>query len=150
MQVNDYPIYRSRNPKRKNTRKSVNIKSNAAGFLRLSIVMRCLRKNMRRTRPDWWKGHSMNLSTFFLNKNQTNIKNPPYCSYSAHMTFPKLKLLLRGSRSLLSMKELEVISSIALKRCSDDGINHWHMCITLMTSILKPKNHFDDGTVFVI
>ena len=115
-------------------------------------VMRRLRENVRRKRPNLWKenswilhhdnapSHKAHIVNTFLTKNSTNIiEQPPYspdltpCDF---FLFPKLKLPLRGRRfesieaiKENSLKELKKISSNAFKRCFDDWTNRWHMYV---------------------
>ena len=115
-------------------------------------VMQRLRELIRRKRADLSKENSWILHhdnapphkaiivNEFLAKNSTNIIEQP--SYSPDMApadfflFPKLKLLLRGTRfqsiediKKNSRRELQSIPENAFKKCFDDWIIRWHKCI---------------------
>ncbi|XP_043260660.1 uncharacterized protein LOC122402146 [Colletes gigas] len=115
-------------------------------------VMRRLRENIRRKRPDVWKNncwilhhdnassHTSILVREFLAKNSTNvIEQAPYSSDMAlcdFFLFPKLKLPLRGRRfesmeaiKENSQKELKALPSPAFKKCFEDWEKRWRMCI---------------------
>ncbi|CAK9827582.1 Mariner Mos1 transposase [Anthophora retusa] len=114
-------------------------------------VMRRLRENIRRKRPDVWKNnswilrhdnapsHTSILVREFLAKNSTNvIEQAPYSSDMApcdFFLFPKLKLPLRGRRfeSIEAIKEnsqeLKALPSSAFKKCFEDWEKRWRMCI---------------------
>lgn len=115
-------------------------------------VMRRLREQIRRKRPDLWKtnswilhhdnapSHKAIIVKEFLTKNSTNIiEQPPYSPDMApadFFLFPKLKLPLRGTRFQSiedikenSRRELKSISENAFKKCFDDWIIRWHKCI---------------------
>ena len=115
-------------------------------------VMRRLREQIRRKRPDLWKdnswilhhdnapAHKAIIVNEFLAKNSTNlIEQPPYSPDLApadFFLFPKLKLPLRGTRfqSIEDIKEnsrrqLTSIPKSAYKKCFDDWIIRWHKCI---------------------
>ncbi|CAK9833043.1 Mariner Mos1 transposase [Anthophora retusa] len=106
-------------------------------------VMRRLRENIRRKRPDVWKNNSWilhhdNAPSYtsilvheFLAKNSTNaIEQAPYSPDMAPcdcFLFPKLKLPLRGRRfeSIEAIKEnlqkeLKALPSSAFKKCFED------------------------------
>lgn len=115
-------------------------------------VMRRLRENVRRKRPDLWRNNSWILHhdnapahkaiivNEFLNKNSTNIiEQPPYSPDMApcdFFLFPKLKLPLRGTRfasiediKTNSQRELKAIPEYSFKKCFDDWIVRWKKCI---------------------
>lgn len=112
-------------------------------------VMRRLREQIRRKRPDLWKenswvlhhdnapSHKAIIVNEFLAKNSTNtIKQPPYSPDMTPADFfflPKLKLPLRGTRFQSikenSRRELKSIPKNAFKKCFDDWIIRWHKCI---------------------
>lgn len=115
-------------------------------------VMRRLREQIRRKRPDLWKenswilhhdnapSHKAIIVNEFLAKNSTNlIEQPPYSPDLApadFFLFPKLKLPLRGTRfqSIADIKEnsrrvLKSIPENAFQKCFDDWIIRWHKCI---------------------
>ena len=115
-------------------------------------VMRRLREQIRRKRPDLWKenswilhhdnapSHKAIIVNEFLAKNSTNlIEQPPYSLGMApadFFLFPKLKLPLRGTRfqSIDDIKEnsrrvLKSIPKNAFKKCFDDWVLRWHKCI---------------------
>ncbi|KMQ87532.1 mariner mos1 transposase [Lasius niger] len=117
-------------------------------------VMRRLRENIRRKRPDLWKdnswilhhdnapSHKAIIVQEFLAKNTTNvIDQAPYSPDMApcdFFLFPKLKLPLRGRRfeSIDAIKEnsqkvLKLIPQSAYEKCMEDWVNRWHSCIAL-------------------
>jgi len=117
-------------------------------------VMKRLRENIRRKRPDLWKDNSWFLHhdnapshkaivvQEFLAKNSTNvIEQAPYSPDMApcdFFLFPKLKLPLRGRRfesieaiKENSLKELKAIPQWAYQRCMEDWVCRWNHCIAL-------------------
>ncbi|CAK9799943.1 Mariner Mos1 transposase [Anthophora quadrimaculata] len=115
-------------------------------------VMRRLRENIRRKRPDLWKNnswflhhdnapsHTSTLVREFLAKNSTNvIEQAPYSPDMApcdFFLFPKLKLPLRGRRfesieaiKENSQKELKALPSSAFKKCFEEWEKRWRMYI---------------------
>lgn len=115
-------------------------------------VMRRLREAIRKKRPELWRNNSWILHhdnapshtaltiCEFLAKNSTNtIKQAPYSPDLApcdFFLFPKLKIPLRGRRfesidaiKKNSLEELKAIHSSAYKKCMDDWIKRWHMCV---------------------
>nr|APL98288.1 putative DD34D transposase [Bactrocera tryoni] len=116
-------------------------------------VLRRLRENIRRKRPELWKNnswilhddnapsHRATIVTEFKAKNAMNtIDQPPYSPDLApcdFFLFPKLKLPLRGTRfqsieeiKQNSLKELKAIPKSAYEKCFEDWKNRWHKCIT--------------------
>lgn len=115
-------------------------------------VMRRLREAIRKKRPELWKNnswilhhdnapsHTALLICEFLAKNSTNIiSQPPYSPDLApcdFFLFPKLKIPLRGTRydsieaiKKNSLDELKAIPSAAYKKCMEDWVKRWHMCM---------------------
>lgn len=115
-------------------------------------VMRRLRENIRRKRPDLWANnswilhhdnapsHTAIIVSEFLAKNSTNvISQPPYSPDMApcdFFLFPRLKLPLRGTRfesieaiKENSLRELRAIPSEAYRKCMENWILRWHQCI---------------------
>lgn len=115
-------------------------------------VMRRLRENVRRKRPDLWKDnswilhhdnaqcHTSHLVRNFLAKNSTTVL--PQAPYSPDMSppdfflFSKLKRPLRGTRfhtietiKQKSQEQLRAITSFEFERCFQDWIKRWHKCI---------------------
>ncbi|KAL7726506.1 hypothetical protein ACLKA6_001128 [Drosophila palustris] len=97
-------------------------------------VMRRLRENVRRKRPDLWRNNS-----WILHIMQNIIEQPPYSPDMApcdFFLFPKLKLPLRGTRfesiediKTNSQRELKAIPEYSFKKCFDDWIVRWKKCI---------------------
>lgn len=115
-------------------------------------VMRRLREQIRRKRPDLWKenswilhhdnapSHKAIIVNEFLTKHSTNtIEQPPYSPDMApadFFLFPKLKLPLRGTRFQSvedikenSRRELNSIPEAAFQKCFNEWIIRWRKCI---------------------
>lgn len=117
----------------------------------LSVLKR-LRENIRRKRPELWKdnswflhhdnapAHTSALVCDYLKKNNVNVV--PQAPYSPDMApcdfflFPKLKLALRGKHFETvevikenSQRELKAITKSAYKKCFEDWKRRWKMCI---------------------
>lgn len=123
--------------------------ANAAWYVQ---VLRNLRENIRRKRPELWKSqswflhhdnasiHTAHLTRDYLVKN--NVHVIPQAPYSPDMApcdfflFPKLKLPLRGKHFETieaikenSQRELKAIPKEAFEKCYNDWKKRWHMCI---------------------
>lgn len=117
----------------------------------LSVLKR-LRENVRRKRPELWRNnswflhhdnapaHTSHLVRDYLTKN--NVNTVPQAPYSPDMApcdfflFPRLKLPLRGKRFETieaikenSQKELKAIPKSAYEKCFEDWKKRWNMCI---------------------
>lgn len=115
-------------------------------------VLRHLREDIRRKRPELWANqswflhhdnapiHTAHLTRDYLTKNNVNVI--PQAPYSPDMApcdfflFPKLKLPLRGKHFETieaikenSQKELKAIPKHAYENCYKDWKKRWHMCI---------------------
>ncbi|CAK9827766.1 Mariner Mos1 transposase [Anthophora retusa] len=115
-------------------------------------VLKRLRENVRRKRPELWRNnswflhhdnapvHTSHIVRDYLTKN--NINTVPQAPYSPDMApcdfflFPRLKLPLRGKHFETieaikenSQKELKAIPKSAYKKCFEDWKTRWHMCI---------------------
>lgn len=148
-------LNRSGRPSTSSTEENIDsVKKMVLENRRLSLrkVMRRLREQVRRKRPELWRDNSWFLHhdnapsqkaviiNEFFAKNATNvIEQPPYSPDLApadFFLFPKLKLPLRGTRfhSVEEIKEnsqraLRLISKNAFQKCFDDWITRWHKCI---------------------
>lgn len=115
-------------------------------------VLKRLRENIRRKRPELWRdnswflhhdnapAHTSHLVRDYLTKN--NVHTVPQAPYSPDMApcdfflFPRLKLPLRGKRfetieaiKYNSQKELKAIPKSAYAKCFEDWKKRWNMCI---------------------
>ncbi|CAK9833775.1 Mariner Mos1 transposase [Anthophora retusa] len=115
-------------------------------------VLKRLRENVRRKRPELWRNnswflhhdnapaHTSHIVRDYLTKN--NINTVPQAPYSPDMApcdfflFPRLKLPLRGKHFETieaikenSQKELKAIPKSAYKKCFEDWKTRWHMCV---------------------
>jgi len=83
---------------------------NAAFYVK---VLKCLRENVRRKRPDQWRNntwllhhdnapaHAALVTRFLTDNNMTVVPRPPYSpdlAPSDFFLFPKLKMRLKGQR----------------------------------------------------
>lgn len=115
-------------------------------------VLRRLRENVRRKRPDLWAdnswifhdynaaSHRATIITEYKAKNSINtIEQPPYSPDLApcdFFLFPKLKLQLRGTRfdsieaiKQNSQRELKAIPAAAYQGAMEEWIRRYHSCI---------------------
>ena len=131
-------------------------------------VMKRLRENNRRKRPDLWKDntwflhhdntppHKAIVVQEFLAKNSTNvIEQAPYSPDMApydFFLFLKLKLQLRGRRfesieaiKENSLKKLKAIPQRAYQRCMEDWVQPWNHCVALSGTYFEGENlNFDE------
>jgi len=115
-------------------------------------VLRRLRENIRRKRPELWRenswilhddnapAHRATIVADYKAKNSVNsVNHPPYSPDLApcdFFLFPKLKLPLRGTRfssiddiKRNSQRVLKAIPESAYQKCMEDWFRRFHMCI---------------------